>query len=242
LDICEEYLPRLQLRPFVECIWHSEPTVDTGFEIIPDGCVDACFVLSERKPRILLFGTTTRTSAYELEFGASYFGVRFRPGSASLFIQEKISDLTDAEIAVPGFCGLSPDEMLETGTFAERRTHLESALMLALSNEADRTMRTLRHAISVIDSRHGNVRVRDLATSCNLSERQLERLFLDRVGIAPKLYMRIRRFRSVLNHLEDPISQERPRLADVAASYGYADQSHLVRDFHDFSHSLSIST
>jgi transcriptional regulator GlxA family with amidase domain len=83
--------------------------------------------------------------------------------------------------------------------------------------------------------------VHELAAFCNLSERQLERLFLDRVGITPKLYMRIRRFRSVLNHLEDPVGPERPRLADVAASYGYADQSHMVRDFHDFSHSLTLA-
>lgn len=242
MDICEEYLPTPRLRPFVECIWHSEPATDTGFGIIPDGCVDACFVLSERKPRILLFGTTTRTCAYELEAGAPYFGVRFRPGKAPFFIKERISDLTDAQIAVPSFLGLGPEEILETIGFAKRRTRLESALMLALSNGVDGTMRSLSHAISVIDSRHGDVRVRDLATSCNLSERQLERLFLDRVGITPKLYSRIRRFRSVLNHLEDSIGQKRPKLADVAASYGYVDESHLVRDFHSFSHSLFIST
>ena len=241
MDICAEYLPTPRLRPFVECIWHSEAAIDTGFEIIPDGCVDACFVLSERNPRILLFGTTTRTSVYELEAGAPYFGVRFRPGKAPFFIQERISDLTNAQITVPDFLGLSPEEILETVSFAERRTRLESALMIALSNGVDGTMGSLSHAISVIDSRHGDVRVRDLAASCNLSERQLERLFLDRVGITPKLYSRIRRFRSVLNHLEDPVSQEPPKLADVAASYGYTDQSHLVRDFHDFSQSLSIS-
>jgi len=174
-----------------------------------------------------------------LEAGATYFGVRFRPGNASVFIQERIADLTDTQLAVSGFLGLSAEQILETGDFAERRTCLESALMAALSKRADRATRALSHAISQIDSRHGDIRVRDLATSCNLSERQLERLFIDGVGIPPKLYMRIRRFRSVLNHLEDPADQEHPKMADVAASFGYADQSHLVRDFHDFSHSLA---
>ena len=241
MDICEEYLPRPQLRPFVDCVWHSGPTLDTAFEIIPDGCVDACFVLSERRPRVQLFGTTTRTRACELEARTPYFGVRFRPGKASLFIREKIANLTDTQLDVSDFLGLGAEEMLEAGSFVERRTRLESALTRTLSNSPNQAPHTLGLAISVIDSRHGNVRVHELAALCNLSERQLERLFLERVGIMPKLYMRIRRFRSVLNLLEDPVSPERPRLADVAASYGYADQSHMVRDFHDFSHSLSLA-
>ena len=89
-------------------------------------------------------------------------------------------------------------------------------------------------SLAMIDSRHGNVRVSELASECNLSERQLERLFLERVGIAPKLYMRIRRFRSVLNHLEDPPDTAKTNFAETAATFGYVDQSHLARDFRDF--------
>jgi methylphosphotriester-DNA--protein-cysteine methyltransferase len=241
LDICIEHLPIRPLRPFVESIWYSAATNDTGFEIVPDGCVDACFVLSERRPRILLFGTTTRTSSYELEAGAPYFGVRFRPGKASLFVRESISDLTDAQLAVDEFLGISAEEVLAAGAFAQRRLRLESSLMAALSGSDDQASDVVAHAISEINFSHGDIRVRDLAATCNLSERQLERLFVDRVGLTPKLYARIRRFRSVLDHLEDPADQERLRLADVAASYGYADQSHLMRDFRNFAHELPMT-
>ena len=109
MEPCIERLPVSQLRPYVESIWYSDPTNDTGFEIVPDGCVDACFVLSERRPRVSLFGTTTRTSAYDLEAGAPYFGVRFRPGMASLFVREKISDLTDSEVQIVDFLGIGAD-------------------------------------------------------------------------------------------------------------------------------------
>jgi AraC-like DNA-binding protein len=237
---CVEQLPVSQLRPYVECIWYSDPTDDTGIEIVPDGCVDACFVLSERRPRVSLFGTTTRTSGYDLEAGAPYFGVRFRPGMASLFVQEKISDLTNSELQVVGFLGVGADEVLDLRSFAERRMRLESALMVALARNTDQLNGAVKHAVAEINHRYGDVRVRALAASCNLSERQLERLFLERVGITPKLYARIRRFRSVLDHLQDSESVERLNLADVAASYGYTDQSHLARDFRNFSYSVSI--
>jgi len=238
LSICVEHLPARELRPFVECIWYSSATNDVDFDIVPDGCVDACFVLSEKSPRVQLFGTTTRTSSFELEAGAEYFGVRFRPGKASLFIRESIAGLTDTQIAVDDFLGLTAEEVHEAGSFAARRQRLEALLISALSRADLAAARVVTHAISQVSFSHGDIKVRDLAATCNLSERQLQRLFVDRVGLPPKLYARIQRFRSVLNHLDDPAEQGRAKMADVAALYGYTDQSHLIRDFKRFAHEL----
>jgi AraC-like DNA-binding protein len=237
LDICLEHLPDRPLRSSVECIWRTEPIAGTQFDIVPDGSVDACFVLSEKNPRLLLFGTTTKTSAYELEPGAIYFGVRFRPGEASSFIREKISDLTDTRIAVPHFLGITAEELFEIKNNADRRTRVQEALMRALSANQQQSAPVVDYAISQIDG-HSGIRVREAAEACNISERQLERLFLHSVGVTPKLYMRIRRFRSVLNSLEDPPSQQPAKLADVAAMHGYVDQSHLLRDFQGFGYRL----
>ncbi|HEX4772617.1 MAG TPA: DUF6597 domain-containing transcriptional factor [Bryobacteraceae bacterium] len=238
LDICVEDLPERQLRSSVECIWHTEPIAGTKFDIVPDGSVDACFVLSENNPRVLLFGTTTKTSAYELEAGAVYFGVRFRPGKASTFIREKISALTDTRITVPHFLGITAEELLEFKSNADRQTRLQEALIRALSADRERSAPVLDYAVTQIDRQSGDLRVRQAADACNISERQLERLFLQGVGVTPKLYMRIRRFRAVLNRLEDPPSLQPPKLADLAAMHGYVDQSHLLRDFQDFGHRL----
>ena len=101
-------------------------------------------------------------------------------------------------------------------------------MVAALARNTDQLNDAVNRAVAEINHRSGNVKVRELAASCNLSERQLERLFVEQVGITPKLYARIQRFRSVLDHLQ---GFERPNLADIAASYGYTDQSHLARDF-----------
>lgn len=238
MDICQEYLPQPALRPFVESIWHTPPIASSHFEIIPDGCVDVCFVLSHSSPRTLLFGTTTRTSEYDMEIGVAYFGVRFRTGKASLFIRDKISELTDAHLVIPDFLGLTAERILSAGAPAAWRIELENALLLALGGSSHKDVRPIQHAVNLIDSRYGDIKVRDIANSCNLSERHLERLFLEQVGVTPKFYARIRRFRSVLNVFADPASDEKPKLAELAAEYGYVDQSHLMRDFASFSHSL----
>jgi transcriptional regulator GlxA family with amidase domain len=58
----------------------------------------------------------------------------------------------------------------------------------------------------------------------------MQRLFLRQVGVSPKLLCRIVRFQRIFAAWRaDPSS-----LARVALECGYFDQSHLVRDFHDF--------
>jgi AraC-like DNA-binding protein len=238
MDICQEFLPQAALRPFVESVWHTAPIANSRFQIVPDGSVDVCFVLSPSAPRTLLFGTTTRTSEYTMEVGVPYLGVHFRPGKASFFVRDKISELTDASVPIPNFLGLSAERIVSAGSSAAWRSQLESALLLALGRGTPKDFRAVHHAINLIDSHYGDIRVRDVASSCNLSERQLERLFVEQVGVTPKLYARIRRFRAVLNVFADPTSDQKPRLADLAAEYGYVDQSHLMRDFAGFSHPL----
>lgn len=61
-----------------------------------------------------------------------------------------------------------------------------------------------------------------------LSERQYRRRFRERVGVGPKLLARIQRFQQALRRVGTM------PLAAVAAECGYADQSHLVRDFRQF--------
>jgi AraC-like DNA-binding protein len=139
------------------------------------------------------------------------------------------------------FLGLAPEELLELNGFSERKARLESVLLAAVSQPGSVATEVVSHAVRQINRRSGDIRMRDLAASCNLSERQLERLFLDKVGIAPTLYARIRRFRSVLDCLEDPGTFEPLRLADLAAEYGYTDQSHMARDFRNFSHNLILA-
>ena len=77
----------------------------------------------------------------------------------------------------------------------------------------------------------GLISVSGLARRVNLSSRQLERRFLDSVGMTPKRFCRIRRFQRVLQAMEEPGAN----WADAAVQCGYYDQAHLIRDFRRFS-------
>ena len=71
----------------------------------------------------------------------------------------------------------------------------------------------------------------DLARHSGLSLKRLIRVFAAEVGLTPKLYLRIARFERLLADVYDRPSVD---WSGLAATHGYFDQSHLIRDFRDF--------
>jgi AraC-like DNA-binding protein len=76
-------------------------------------------------------------------------------------------------------------------------------------------------------STHGTP-VGEVCERLGLSNRHLIKQFRATVGLAPKFYGRIARFQRVIEACRD--IDEVPWAA-VAAHFGYADQSHLIREF-----------
>jgi AraC-like DNA-binding protein len=71
--------------------------------------------------------------------------------------------------------------------------------------------------------------VTELSTTCCLSKKQFEREFHLHVGMNPKEYSRIVRFQKALWLMQH--QQGKTNQADLAYTSGYADQSHLIREF-----------
>lgn len=79
----------------------------------------------------------------------------------------------------------------------------------------------------LVDTR-GGAQVQELASVARVSSRQIDRLFARYLGIGPKTVARVLRFQSALMALmRDPGCA----LAEVAASAGYFDQAHFIKDF-----------
>jgi methylphosphotriester-DNA--protein-cysteine methyltransferase len=86
-------------------------------------------------------------------------------------------------------------------------------------------------AVRRIDRANGAVDLGRLARDLGLSIRQLERRFLTAVGLAPKIYCRIQRFKKVFGVIGQPACN----WVETAVECGYYDQAHLIRDCKEFS-------
>ena len=81
-------------------------------------------------------------------------------------------------------------------------------------------------AVNKIISSQGSLRSADLAEYTVLSRRQFSRRFIERVGIAPKSFVQIVKFRHVIE-----LADSATTLTDLAYEGEYFDQSHFIKDF-----------
>jgi transcriptional regulator GlxA family with amidase domain len=73
--------------------------------------------------------------------------------------------------------------------------------------------------------------VREIARGTGLSQRRFIQLFAREIGMAPKLFCRVRRFQRALAMVRP---SRTPDWSMLAMECEYCDQSHLIRDFRDF--------
>ncbi len=231
-----EHLPGERLRPFVECYWTMKApprAVLSPVRVLPDGCMDIIFDLSSAEGVVI--GTMTRAIVTEPSAGANMLGVRFRPGAAPAFLDAPARGAADESIPLEAHWGGFAKELGERLASA-RSTMARLALLdlelLGRLEDSERLDGRSQQAVRLVVSTQGEIRIDDLADRVGLGSRQLERVFHELVGVSPKVFARISRFRALVEALKaDPA----PRWAELAVRLGYYDQAHLVREVRAFS-------
>ena len=202
---------------------------------LPEGCADLMFDLGSQ-PRAWLSGPRTRARVFEHAGPVQLLGAQLQPGVARLLASTPARELLDATLplehaladgtrAVPALLGT----LLQATDTPARCAALDRFLLQRLAGNAVDPRVSL--AVQSVIECAGAADVAELARSVAASPRNLTRLFHAWVGTSPKLFCRTVRFQSVLRHLG---GGNKPDWAALAAELGYADQSHLIRDFSDF--------
>ncbi|HEY3501125.1 MAG TPA: helix-turn-helix transcriptional regulator [Polyangiaceae bacterium] len=197
--------------------------------ILPDGCMD--FVFDLEHGGAWLVGAMSAAEIVQARPG-TLFGVRFLPGAAAAYVSEAANAFVDERIDLADVTARAASNLAERVATAPHRRAREGVIIQFLLDAASRLRAPdvrVRRAASLIARARGDIAMREVAAAANVGERQLERLFHSHVGIAPKHYARIARLEHACRLLAE---SPRPQ-AELAAHAGYADESHLLRDFRD---------
>jgi len=188
------------------------------------------------QPRAWLSGPRTSARIFEHAGPVELLGVQLQPGVARLLTSTPARELLDANLPLEhALAGGTPavpvllDALLRTTETAVRCAELDRFLLQRFDGAA--VDPRVERAVQSVIERAGAADVSELARAVAASPRNLTRLFNSWVGMNPKLFCRMVRFQNVLRHLA---SGDKPDWALLAAELGYADQSHLIRDFGDF--------
>ena len=225
-----EWRPVEALAGHVACTWAGRLADDgTPFtdSVLPDGCVDLVW----DGARLFVAGPDTGPVPLTREPGASFAGIRFRPGLAPTFLGVPAADLLDRRVDAADVLGGDLPALVErlhgAGSLRQAARVLERALLDRLPGTSPPDH--LVGAVVATLRRSSEPSVASLADAMGVSQRQLHRRCTAAVGYGPKTLDRVLRFRRFLD-----LARSHPGavggLAGLAAAAGYADQAHLSRE------------
>lgn len=219
----------------------GDPPAARGLErVLPTANVDLIINLAEdelrtyaddgtvrRHPGAVLSGPASRPRVIDTDETANLLVVGFRHGTASAFVGHPLHELTDAMVGLEelfGREGATLRERLVAASTRSLKVELVERMLITHLGRA-RTQPRVRLAVAALER---GERVRAVSEQLDLSTKQLGRWFRDHVGVSPKQFSRLRRLQRVLRSAH---AAPEPAWAALAAHHGYADQSHLIRDF-----------
>ena len=227
---------RLPLARFVDFFWLTEGYVQphAAERVLPTGCVDLILSLDEHPEADVVAGARSRPIVIDTSRSLSFIGVRFRPGGAFPFLGLPVGELQDLSVAPALLWGASArtlrEQLLHADAPGTRFAILERFLLERLHKARDRHP-AVQYAIDTIGDSEGAASVASIVERTGLSARRFIATFRDEVGLAPKVFCRLARFRRVIARIRQAESVD---WADVALACGYFDQPHFIHDFREF--------
>jgi AraC-like DNA-binding protein len=175
------------------------------------------------------------TDRYALvQFGPSYASIdlELTPLGAYRLLGRPVRELAGETLRLGDAFGPAGDDLADRlrdrAGWSERFDVLESFLLRRAAAGPD-PLPMVEWAWSQVRASGGRATVQALAAEIGCSRRYLHERFSEQVGLAPKTALRLTRFERVCHEV-----RRRPsRWADLAVAAGYADQSHLNRDFRE---------
>ncbi|HEY8928280.1 MAG TPA: helix-turn-helix domain-containing protein [Mucilaginibacter sp.] len=123
-------------------------------------------------------------------------------------------------------------ERLLNETALETRLQLMNNYIATLAQSLHTQLNgAVTFATQTILRNNGLASLKSIHHELGVTERTFQRLFEFHVGVSPKMFSRICQFNSAFEQLSN---KRFDKLSDIAYDNGYADQSHLIRVFKEF--------
>lgn len=190
--------------------------------------MDLVFEVDTGRARVV--GAMSVAEMVRLDPGTRLFGVRFRPARLPLLLNVAAHELTDCDTPADSrVCGSATQlcDLICAAADARGRAAAVAAFIAEPRVRLRPPDARVERAVRLLECSAGATSIGDVARHVNVGERQLERLFAERIGLRPKLFSRIQRLQRALALA----AARRCGHAELAAHAGYSDESHLVREF-----------
>ena len=246
----EEWLPASHgLAGLITAYWHvyGDGSKIPSSSVLPDGHVEIVFNFGHPvglsgpaytgiQPARAVVGPLSKAVRLDYRGSVNTFGIRFHPARGAGFLGKHAHALAERILPLAEVCA-PLDEALANLTVEhpcpEAKTY-RAALDHVLLDHLPSAPPSDTRMVAIVD-RLSNARacppITEIARELGISSRQLQRRFLNEVGLTPKRFFRVLRFARVWQLAS---MQPSETWAALAAEHCYADQAHLTREFRAF--------
>jgi AraC-like DNA-binding protein len=229
----QQFKPDPALSSYIDAYWEvtgdgEKPTTN---RILPDCCIDIIVNLGSEfvsdssgfkmeNEKAYLVGTMTRFKETIRKADTHLIGIRFKPGAFGHFyrfgfLHELTDQITEFEKRlVPSINPSTPNLFHNLDRYFGARLSIVRTSIFPM--------------IIDINNRMGIISVIELAKNHYTTERQLQRLFKQEMGIGPKDFINFVRYQFAIQAIRSADATK--SLFDIAFETGYYDHAHLTNE------------
>ena len=235
------YQPRKELCPYVRYYWTLKCEEPFSVLTFPIGCPQIIFhrksplyipETGQSQSRFTVSGQVNFPAHIQSDGNLEMIVAVFYPHTIGMFIDTPPSVFYNQEISGNDIENLHLNEtgarIFDSRSGDDAIGILEQWLLSKINPTLN--LRRIGSSLELL-MHYPSVSVNALADDACLSRRQYERVFREQVGMNPKEYTRLVRFQKALWMMQ----RGSRNYAGIAAGCGYADQSHFIREFRQFS-------
>jgi AraC-like DNA-binding protein len=247
--------PALDLAPFVDVFWCSWGCADYARQVVmPTTSLELMFNLT-RPYRVIDASDPAGASEFrtawiaglhdgplviEPDFDprvdeASLVSVRFKPQGSYAFFGLPQHEITNRVLELDEILGAAVREVHErlagAADLVERFRLIEAFVRRSVQRSGARAHRGVEHALAMLQMSGGAARVGRVCDAIGWTRKTLNQRFQREVGLSPKRYARILKFRRVLGSIA---GEQAVNWSAIAHECGYYDQAHFNHDFRVF--------
>jgi len=240
-------VPGPALSQWVRMFWYSAEDRGgrTRERLLPRGTVELVIELGPERASIIapdrpidvdpvsVVGASSRPLVLDRPNRFETIGVILRPGGAIALLGVDADELDGTPLPLGLLWGASAAELRDRASAATGHDEKLAAVERVLTEQLLHVERARRYApaitaVSWIAAAPERCRIADLSTSVGISRRRLEETFRATVGLTPKRFQRLSRFRRALERIEH---RHESGWAAFALECGYYDQAHFSNEF-----------
>ncbi len=208
-------------------------TSDAPIAAVPDGCVDILFhYVDSQEMKAYACGTALKYQKVGWMNRGEVFGVRFLPGFKPAGMAVSLKSLTDCQLPL---AECFPEErfFIELSKRKGFKERIKAFIKVYRQLEYGETALTGKRALvftvkNYVYHADGLIKISQLSRLTGYSERYINKVFIEEMGLSPKHFCKIIQFQRGLEFMNYGAPD---KMTDAAVDLGYYDQSQFIRDF-----------